>query len=72
MPDSVSVSFKIPGYDNFKMENESDFENMLCLGRSFRLDHIDVDVVSCGQARGVKRGGRLADGNDAHFMTAWK
>ncbi|KAL7239474.1 hypothetical protein ACSBR2_005387 [Camellia fascicularis] len=37
---------------------------MLRLARSFRLDHIDVDVVVCGAAQGIKRGGSLAHGHD--------
>ncbi|KAL7259528.1 hypothetical protein ACSBR1_005424 [Camellia fascicularis] len=46
------------------MESEANFENMLCLARSFRLDHIDVDVVVCGAAQGIKCGGSLAHGHD--------
>ncbi|KAL7235180.1 hypothetical protein ACSBR1_018636 [Camellia fascicularis] len=63
-PTSVSLPFKIPGYNNFKMESETDFQNMLCLARSFRLDHIDVDIIVCGVTRGVKRGGSLTHKHD--------
>ncbi|KAL7257037.1 hypothetical protein ACSBR1_010882 [Camellia fascicularis] len=37
---------------------------MLCLARSFQLDHIDVDIIVCGVTRGVKRGGSLTHGHD--------
>ncbi|KAL7219946.1 hypothetical protein ACSBR2_012912 [Camellia fascicularis] len=59
--DSTSMSFKIPGYNNFKMENDSDFDNMVCLARSFRLDHIDLHVEERGESRGIKHGKGVND-----------
>ncbi|KAL7253852.1 hypothetical protein ACSBR1_008238 [Camellia fascicularis] len=55
------MSFKIPGYNNFKMKNDSDFENMVCLARSFRLDHIDLHVEERSESRGIKRGKDVND-----------
>ncbi|XP_028081574.1 uncharacterized protein LOC114282984 [Camellia sinensis] len=63
-PTSVSLSFKIPGYNNFKMESEADFQSMLSLARSFQLDHIDVDIIVCGASWGVKCGRSLTHGHD--------
>ncbi|KAL7201234.1 hypothetical protein ACSBR1_033028 [Camellia fascicularis] len=48
-PDSISMFFKITGYNKFNMENEMDFQNMLCLARSFRVDHVDVVVELRGE-----------------------
>ncbi|KAL7170412.1 hypothetical protein ACSBR2_035342 [Camellia fascicularis] len=42
--DDVCLFFKIPAYNNFKLQNDIDMENMVSLARSFRLGHIDVVV----------------------------
>ncbi|KAL7174684.1 hypothetical protein ACSBR2_033850 [Camellia fascicularis] len=43
---NVSMFFKMPGYNNFTLQNDIDIDNMVCLARSFRLDHIDVIIQS--------------------------
>ncbi|KAL7247465.1 hypothetical protein ACSBR2_002388 [Camellia fascicularis] len=36
--------YKIPGYNEFTLQNVVDMENMLCLARSFRLQIVDMVV----------------------------
>ncbi|XP_028052557.1 uncharacterized protein LOC114257041 [Camellia sinensis] len=42
-----------PGYKKFKVDNDDDIQNMLCLAKSFGLKHFDVLI----QIRDVPRGG---------------
>ncbi|KAL7176792.1 hypothetical protein ACSBR2_030190 [Camellia fascicularis] len=41
-----SVMLSCQGYNNFTLQNDIDIDNMVCLARSFRLDHIDVIIQS--------------------------
>ncbi|KAL7227474.1 hypothetical protein ACSBR1_022350 [Camellia fascicularis] len=41
-PADVCFYFKMPGYNNFILQNDVDVANMVCLARSFRLQCIDV------------------------------
>ncbi|CAL5410484.1 unnamed protein product [Camellia sinensis] len=50
----VFMFFRIAGYNKFKMENDLDFQNMMCLAQSFRVDHVDVVVESCTELSGDK------------------
>ncbi|GMP47790.1 hypothetical protein CsSME_00015373 [Camellia sinensis var. sinensis] len=43
-PANVCLYFKMPGYDNFILQNDVDVANMVCLARSFRLQCIDVFI----------------------------
>ncbi|KAL7245962.1 hypothetical protein ACSBR2_001151 [Camellia fascicularis] len=43
-PGNILFFFKIPGYNEFTLQNDVDVENMLCLVRSFRLQVVDVVV----------------------------
>ncbi|GMQ02597.1 hypothetical protein CsSME_00048745 [Camellia sinensis var. sinensis] len=41
-PADVCFYFKMPGYNNFILQNDVDVVNMVCLARSFQLQCIDV------------------------------
>ncbi|KAL7263991.1 hypothetical protein ACSBR1_002028 [Camellia fascicularis] len=55
VPRAVCMLFDVPGYKKFKMDSDDDIQNMLCLGKSFGLNHIDVLI----QARNVTTGGNV-------------
>ncbi|GMQ05590.1 hypothetical protein CsSME_00050560 [Camellia sinensis var. sinensis] len=50
---AVCMLFDVPGYKKFKVGDDDDIHNMLCLGKSFGLNHIDVLI----QARNIGAGG---------------
>ncbi|KAL7179974.1 hypothetical protein ACSBR1_043225 [Camellia fascicularis] len=58
---SVSMFFRIAGYNKFNMENELDFPNMMCLARSFRVDHVDIILELCMVLSGNKRCRAVSD-----------
>ncbi|KAL7194778.1 hypothetical protein ACSBR1_035085 [Camellia fascicularis] len=39
---SILLFYKIPGYNNFSLQNDVDMQNMICLARSFGLQLVDV------------------------------
>ncbi|KAL7194753.1 hypothetical protein ACSBR1_035065 [Camellia fascicularis] len=43
-PPDVRLFFKLPGYNNFTLQNDVDAENMISLARSLRLQCIDVII----------------------------
>ncbi|GMP78061.1 hypothetical protein CsSME_00034136 [Camellia sinensis var. sinensis] len=43
-PGNICLFFKMPGYNNFSLQNDVDMENMVHLAHSFRLQLIDVMV----------------------------
>ncbi|KAL7189291.1 hypothetical protein ACSBR1_039020 [Camellia fascicularis] len=43
-PGKLLFFYKIPGYNEFTLQNNVDMDNMLCLVRSFRLQIVDVVV----------------------------
>ncbi|KAL7210520.1 hypothetical protein ACSBR1_031972 [Camellia fascicularis] len=43
-PGKLLFFYKIPGYNEFTLQNNVDMDNMLCLARSFRLQIVDVVV----------------------------
>ncbi|XP_028110758.1 uncharacterized protein LOC114309248 [Camellia sinensis] len=43
-PGNILFFFKIPGYNEFTLQNDVDVENMLCLAWSFQLHVVDVVV----------------------------
>ncbi|KAL7172150.1 hypothetical protein ACSBR2_031777 [Camellia fascicularis] len=54
VPGEVYMLFDVPRYKNFKVDSNNDIQNMLCLAKTFGLNHIDVLI----QARSVDAGGR--------------
>ncbi|KAL7230626.1 hypothetical protein ACSBR2_008990 [Camellia fascicularis] len=42
VPGLVYMMFDIPGYNKFEVDCDDDIQNMLCLTKSFDLDHINV------------------------------
>ncbi|KAL7226152.1 hypothetical protein ACSBR1_021310 [Camellia fascicularis] len=43
-PGKVLLFYKIPGYNNFALQNDVDMQNMVCLARSFRLQLVDMVI----------------------------
>ncbi|KAL7177160.1 hypothetical protein ACSBR2_030490 [Camellia fascicularis] len=43
-PGNIFLLFKMPGYNNFSLQNDVDMENMVLLAHSFRFHLIDVMV----------------------------
>ncbi|KAL7221484.1 hypothetical protein ACSBR1_023441 [Camellia fascicularis] len=41
---NILLSYKIPDYNNFSLQNDVDMQNMICLARSFRLKLVDVVI----------------------------
>ncbi|GMP66406.1 hypothetical protein CsSME_00026775 [Camellia sinensis var. sinensis] len=54
---AVCMLFDVPGYKKFKVDSDDDIQNMLCLSKSFRINHIDVLIqkssVGVGRNCGV-------------------
>ncbi|GMP61626.1 hypothetical protein CsSME_00024014 [Camellia sinensis var. sinensis] len=44
LPGNFQLFYKIPGYNNFSLQNDVDLKNMVCLARSFQLQLIDVVI----------------------------
>ncbi|KAL7228256.1 hypothetical protein ACSBR2_007043 [Camellia fascicularis] len=44
LPGNILLFYKIPGYNNFSLQNDVDIQNMICLARSFHLQLIDVVI----------------------------
>ncbi|XP_028079644.1 uncharacterized protein LOC114281398 [Camellia sinensis] len=42
IPGAVCLVFDVPGYKKFKVDSDEDIQNMLCLAKSFGINHIKV------------------------------
>ncbi|GMP23246.1 hypothetical protein CsSME_00000916 [Camellia sinensis var. sinensis] len=40
--DAVYMLWDVPEYKKFKVDNDDDIRNMLCVAKSFGLNHFDV------------------------------
>ncbi|XP_028111371.1 uncharacterized protein LOC114309761 [Camellia sinensis] len=45
IPGAVCLVFNVPGYKKFKVDNDNDIQNMLCLAKSFGINHIEVLIL---------------------------
>ncbi|XP_028060812.1 uncharacterized protein LOC114264399 [Camellia sinensis] len=67
-PDSISMFFKITGYNKFNMENEMDLQNILYLARSFQVDHIGIVVkLQGGSSLDASQKGVVEDSHGKHI-----
>ncbi|KAL7252745.1 hypothetical protein ACSBR1_007336 [Camellia fascicularis] len=53
--EAVCMLFDVPKYKKFKVDSDDDIQNILCLGKSFKLNHVDVLI----QARNVRARGNV-------------
>ncbi|GMQ08567.1 hypothetical protein CsSME_00052238 [Camellia sinensis var. sinensis] len=42
VPGAVCLLFDVPGYKKFKVDSDNNIQNMLCLAKSFGINHIEV------------------------------
>ncbi|CAL5325348.1 unnamed protein product [Camellia sinensis] len=69
VPGVVCLLFDVPRYKRFKVVSDDDINNMLCLGKSFGLKHIEVIIQapsggvggSCGLLDSTDDGGNYQD-----------
>ncbi|KAL7162250.1 hypothetical protein ACSBR2_042683 [Camellia fascicularis] len=59
VPGAVCMLFDVPGYKKFKVDRDDDIQNILCLAKSFGINHIDVLIQK--NSVGVGRNWGLLD-----------
>ncbi|KAL7192061.1 hypothetical protein ACSBR2_023999 [Camellia fascicularis] len=69
VPRAVYILFNVPGYNKFKVYNDDDIQDTLCLAKLFGVNHIDVMI----QTQSVRLDGNgkrvdcMEDGGNSHI-----